>query len=171
MQRDEWTPPISDGLPEPEFLSLSEVEAAFPDGPPTPAGSEFKRYITRPPPQATIDEGSEQNLPEASEVLAEGFRQVRLAAPINAPVQFFNDAVEPSVVEAIVAPNGLVVSARLLEMSGSKRADSDALSLARSARFVRLDKNFSPGSGEVEIGKLIFDWHALDFSQTNAVRR
>jgi TonB family protein len=96
---------------------------------------------------------------------------MRLAAPVAAPIQYWNDAVSQTVVEATVIPGGMVASARVLKSSGSKRADNDALTLARNARFESANQRGPEKPGSVEVGKLIFDWYALNFSQTNAVKR
>jgi hypothetical protein len=104
---------------------------------------------------------------ERSRLLVEGFAGRRLATPLSLPVQYHNDAVTRSVVEAMIDADGLVISAVILERSGSVKADGDALALSKQARF-------SPGKGNSrmpELGKLIFEWFALDLADTNNVRR
>ena len=79
------------------------------------------------------------------------------------PPQFHTDVLSNTVVEALVSADGLVISSRVVENSGSARADADALALTRSARF-------TPRSGEdlaPDRGKLIFQWYALGLSATN----
>jgi TonB family protein len=83
------------------------------------------------------------------------------------PLQHHNDVLSPTVVEAMIDRDGLVISARLIENSGSAKADADAMALARRARFA--PKN----SGEYipDSGKLIFEWFALNLGDTNNVKR
>lgn len=102
-----------------------------------------------------------------SELRLAGFGDRGLAAPLPLPVQHHSDVLSSTVVEALVDRDGLVITARVIENSGSARADADALALARRARFapVRLADNVA------EAGKLIFEWFALHLSDTNNVER
>jgi hypothetical protein len=174
MRKSEWQAPVFGELPEPVFLGFAEAQSVLPKSPTHEPRAAAIPSLSHPAPRAMLA-GEGGSVPEGSagnsRVIATGFQSVQLAEPLKAPVQLFNDVVTPTVLEVVVAPDGLVVSARVQEMSGSKQADSDALSIARGARFRRLDKDFTPGSGRLEIGKLIFEWHALDLSQTNAVKR
>jgi TonB family protein len=174
MDEDPLPSPISTDLPEPDYLDMNEVRLVSIDAPllREPAAASI---IPNPAPEPSLaDEPPSASAPgdsRVSRVSIAGFDNMRLAAPVAAPIQYWNDAVSPTVVEAVVIPDGMVVSARVLKSSGSKRADSDALTLARTARFE--SKNNPPGARQesVEIGKLIFDWYALNLSQTNAVKR
>lgn len=102
-----------------------------------------------------------------SELSLSGFGGRRLAAPLPLPVQYHGDVLASTVVEAMIDRDGLVITARVIENSGSARADADALVLAKRARFTpsRLGKNVP------EVGKLIFEWFALNLGDTNNVKR
>jgi TonB family protein len=90
-----------------------------------------------------------------------------LAAPLTLPVQYHTDVLSSTVVEAMVGRDGLVISARVIENSGSARADAEALGLARKARFSPVNT----AENVPVVGKLIFEWFALSLSHTNSVTR
>ncbi len=102
-----------------------------------------------------------------SELKLEGFANRPLVAGIALPEQFHSDVLEDSVVEVLLGRDGLVISARVIENSGSPKADADALGLAKEARFAPV-KN---GEESPVIGKLIFSWFALNLGDTNNVKR
>jgi TonB family protein len=83
------------------------------------------------------------------------------------PLQYHNDVLSPTVVEAMIDRDGLVISARLIENSGSPKADAEALALARRARFAPSRS----GENIPDSGKLIFEWFALNLGDTNNVKR
>jgi TonB family protein len=103
----------------------------------------------------------------SSELLLEGFNGRTLSAPLRLPVQYHSDVLSSSVVEAMVGRDGLVISARIIESSGSARADAEGLALARKARF----NPVNIGENVPVVGKLIFEWFALSLSHTNSVTR
>ena len=94
-----------------------------------------------------------------------------LVSSLDLPPQVYNDVLGSSVVQVSVDRDGTVISARLAESSGFKKADLDAVALARQARFGQMKNAEANDFHEVEFGKLIFDWFALDFTSTNAVKR
>jgi TonB family protein len=83
------------------------------------------------------------------------------------PVQYHGDVLSSTVVEAMVGRDGLVISARVINNSGSGRADADALALARRARFNPVNS----AENVPVVGKLIFEWFALSLADTNSVKR
>ena len=103
----------------------------------------------------------------ASELKLAGFKGRSLAAPLPLPVQYHSDVLSFSIVEAMIDRDGLVISARVIDNSGSAKADADALSLARRARFTPSKS----GENVPQVGKLIFEWFALDLTHTNNVKR
>ena len=113
-------------------------------------------------PGASFPVPPEPRAPERnSELRVEGLPERRLLSPLPLPLEFHTDVLSNSVVEALIGADGLVISARVVENSGSPKADSDALSLAFRARFTpKLGTNRIP-----DLGKLIFEWFALDLSQ------
>lgn len=170
MQKDPLPSPISTDLPDPDYLDMNEVRLVSIDAP-LLSGAALPSFVPDPAPEPSLADEPPARASGASRVSVQGFDHMRLAAPIAAPVQYWDDAVSPTIVEAAVIPGGMVVSARVLKSSGSKRADSDALMLARNARFESANPPGMEQSRPVEIGKLIFDWYALNLSQTNAVKR
>ncbi len=58
-----------------------------------------------------------------------------LRTPLNPPVQAFTDVLTNSVVQIGIDQEGFPGVVRLLAGSGSRKADEDAISLARSLRF------------------------------------
>lgn len=155
-------------LPPPEYLRYGQVREHFPG-----AQTEFPKVVRHPQPAPIPSETGEveQEFIGKSRLIVEGFSGWDLSNTIAPPVQFYNDAVGRSTVEAIVSPEGAVLSVRLLQGSGSKTADADALALSRTARFHRQTVDLDQREEQVAIGKLIFDWFALDLSQTNSVKR
>lgn len=110
--------------------------------------------------------------PEAVSVLElEGSLAARgLGKPIQPPAQHFNDALTNSVVQVAVNDAGLVMAARLLAGSGSKKADQDAIALAKALRFNPLPRSYvrsGPPEDHLEWGKLNFQWFTLELVETN----
>jgi TonB family protein len=101
----------------------------------------------------------------ASRVRVEGFANRHLVALPKPPVQYATDAVRPTVVQSLVDADGVVLSARVLESSGSKPIDTSAMELARKARFAPLPAEQREA---ISIGKITFEWQTLDASGTNA---
>lgn len=158
LRKPEWKAPETGGRLAPRFLSFPEARKASP----VVAASEAFAFLERQKPKAAFPEPRETPRPaRGSELRVVGPRSLMNALAI--PPQFHTDVLSNTVVEALVSVDGLVISSRVVENSGSARADADALALTRSARF-------SPKSGENQApdrGKLIFRWHALDLSATN----
>ncbi len=86
------------------------------------------------------------------------------------PLQQHNDILTNSIVQIGVNPSGYPESARLLSGSGSKKADQEALAIAKAARFAPLPG--LPASGTVAgadltWGKLFFQWFTIELAPTN----
>ena len=64
-----------------------------------------------------------------------------------------NDVIAPSRVQVLADAAGQIISAVLLETSGSATADAKALELARNARFAP--------AAQMTFGEMIFNWHTL----------
>ena len=158
LRKPEWKAPGAEGRLPPRFLSLPEARKASP----VVAETEAFAFLERQKPKAAFPEPREAPRPaRGSELRVVGPRRLMNALAI--PPQFHTDVLSNTVVEALVSADGLVISSRVVENSGSARADADALALARSARF-------GPKSGENQApdrGKLIFQWYALNLSATN----
>lgn len=155
-------------LPSPTFLDAAGARALFKEELPTPAlmGTHIPRARVTP----EIG-GSAGTFPSASEMRIEGALAARpLAREVKLPIQQHNDALENTVVEAGVAPDGFVLSARVINASGSRKADQDALGITRSLRFKPTKAAGQEQTGEnLTWGKLIFEWFALDLAGTNAL--
>jgi TonB family protein len=78
--------------------------------------------------------------------------QRKLLNQINPPSLPYNDVIAPSKVQALVDAAGNV-SPVLLESSGYKDADDEALELARAARF-------APAKNPA-VGRMIFNWRTI----------
>lgn len=96
----------------------------------------------------------------------------RLLSQFHLPSWPANDILSKSVVQVIVADDGQTQSATLLSGSGSKEADERALDLAKSAEW---EPQRGPGQqrppggvGPLSWGQLIFSWHTVPQSATNA---
>ncbi len=74
-----------------------------------------------------------------------------------------NEIFNETVAQVAVDPDGLVVSARLLEKSGFPEADRSALEIARRLSFLPMR------TGGIVWGKLIFDWHTVPGNGTNDI--
>jgi len=157
---------LFEALPPPAFLSFRQAQDVFPpfqlkDSPDLFIAPEY--HLTPEP--ATVQTP-----------VSPRFSTLRLVGPLASrglmyapelPLQTHNDVLSSSVVQLSVDRDGTVISAHLSESSGLKKADLDALALARQARFGPSDDP----AREVDFGKLIFDWFALDFNCTNGVKR
>jgi TonB family protein len=165
LQKAEWkAPEIGRAVPR-RFLSFSEAQKGAAPGVPL----ESRAFIPRHRPAAAFPEPLEKNHTERkSELRVEGLADRRLMTPLGIPLQSHSDILAETVVEALVGADGLVISAHLLEESGSPKADADALALARAARFSPI-RSANENSRTPQLGKLIFQWHALDLSVTNNV--
>jgi hypothetical protein len=165
LRTSEWPLPQVGRRVEPNYLGLAEARKVNRD---QAADQAFTLLATRrtgaelPRPEEPARNGM-----RFSELRVEGFDGRTLAAPLALPVQYHTDVLSSTVVEAIVGRDGLVISARIIENSGSPKADGDALALARKARFTPVNI----GENIPVVGKLIFEWFALSLSHTNSVTR
>ena len=167
MQEPEMPNPVPEVLPPPRLLSHDRARDILPS-PALPSRSYQIPYRIPPPslvPGPAPAEG-------ASTYVIEGNLEARgLAAPLELPPQRHNDVIGSSVVQVGVDPDGTVLSARLIASSGFRQADADALAIARQARF----KPAGPARGSegpnLDWGKLIFHWFALELSSTNTLKR
>jgi TonB family protein len=165
LRKPNWTVPSPKMKSNPSFLQLAEGRKITSRA---DAGQSFAFARARRPgaelPMPGIDRPARK---QTSELELTGFKARQLAAPLPVPVQFHSDVLSSSVVEAMIDRDGLVISARLIDNSGSAKADAEALALARRARFTpsKTMENVP------EVGKLIFEWFTLHLSDTNNVNR
>lgn len=169
-----WEPPPLRELPPIEFLSLAEARSAAPL---EPASGQMPMNLAGPhlapasPPLALPDPAP--SLARESLLFVEGF-EGRSPQASALSVQSFDDALGRSVVEALVDPDGLVLTARLIESSGSKKADLDAVAYARALRFsgspppgTDLPPGAEPEARRFAPGRLTFQWQARPAATTN----
>lgn len=157
-----WSPPDENGLPRAEFLRLEDARAidssASPGWEPAPAYFSHARPLARP----DIFESPSNPPDEPSRFRLEGLENRALLSTPQVPVHYSTDALRPTVLQILVDDEGAVFSARVLNSSGSKTADSEALNLARKARF----ESRPPGQEQgITPGKIIFEWRTLDPGQ------
>jgi TonB family protein len=109
----------------------------------------------KPEPQLAVPASNiEPILPQNSAwSLAGGLAARRVLNNISVPPQAVNDVLAPSRVQLLVAPDGNVVSAVLLESSGLDATDQSALTLARTLRFAP--------ANQVAFGEILFTWHTV----------
>jgi TonB family protein len=165
LRQPTWQLPEPRNRARPDFLQLADAREMSPT-------KENEREFSLIPTRRSAAVFPIQEIPSnaptfASELSMEGFRGRKLAVPIALPVQQHSDVLSSTVVEALIDRDGLVISVRILENSGSARADGDALALARRARF----KPSKSAENVPEMGKLIFEWVAVSLSDTNNVKR
>ena len=162
LQTPEWTAPEI-GRPVPvRYLNFAEGEKITDEE----VASQPFAFVRRSKTEPVFPVPEERVAsPGESRVRVAGLEARELLNPPELPVQYHNDVLLPTVVETLVGPDGLVISAVVIENSGSAKADAEALAAARAARF-----SPNPGAKRTpEVGKLIFEWIALDLSQTNGV--
>lgn len=150
-------------LPAPAFLGYSQTR--FPETDQRSALSLLPNFQELPQPTAP-PAAIPNPLAARSRLELEGFAGRRLVQVPPLPVQYANDAVRPSVLEALLDADGLVFSARIMRSSGSRSVDNGALELAKKVRFT---PSYAGGDAQISRGKLIFDWAALEPSPTNSV--
>jgi TonB family protein len=165
MQSESQEQNFFQNLPSPTFLTFADAHKIFEKKPePRP----LRDYHV--PPELPRNELASS--PRSSALRVEGeVRPRKLVLRLPLPPEVYNDVLGSSVVEVAVDPDGIVVSARLSESSGLKKADQDAVAYARLARFEPSQTASSRDPAQLQFGKLIFEWFALDFSSTNAVTR
>jgi TonB family protein len=168
MRKPETRLEVSREFPPLRFLSYADAQSAV-DRRAVPMPARLAAHA-RPQPQPTLPVAPPPAPEPSSRLAAEGFGERALLGVPELPPQRHNDVVGRTVVQAAIDADGQVVSSRVVAPSGSRKADNDALALARGMRFEPLP-GLAERTGEVTWGKLIFHWHALDLSRTNAVRR
>jgi hypothetical protein len=160
LKKPEWRAPET-GRPVPaRFLDYSQGRGASGS---LPESEPFAFLERRKPAAVFLTPREAPTSARKSELRVEGLEERRLINELTLATQFHTDVLSNTVVEALVGRDGLVISARVVENSGSVKADADALALTRTARF-------SPKGGTnpaPALGKLIFEWFALDLSATN----
>jgi TonB family protein len=161
----------SGGLFEPsDYVSFREAALLLPDQierTPTPSLLDRGFFVAEASRPALLT----PDLPRKSALSVQGDIAQRplLTAP-EVPLQVHSDVLANSIVQIGVNEDGLVFSARLLSGSGSKKADQDALEIARRLRFAP-EGNSKSEQFNASWGKLIFQWFALDLLSTNGVSR
>lgn len=163
LRQPKWQAPEPKPRDQPKFLQVAEAQKIVPrqgeQGFALVQRHRITAELPKPPPARIPAPESKLNL------AAFGGRP--LATPMTLPLQYHNDVLSPTVVEAMIDRDGLVISARLIENSGSPKADAEALALARQARFAPARS----GGNVPDSGKLIFEWFALNLGDTNNVKR
>ena len=164
LRQPKWQAPEPRRRDEPRFLHGAEAQQVAP----RPQGEQTFALVRRHPVRAILPEPPAAPVPTPeSKLKLTAFEGRPLAAPMTLQLQYHSDVLSPSVVEAMIDRDGLVISARLIENSGSPKADADALALARRARFAPARS----GENIPDSGKLIFEWFALNLGDTNNVKR
>lgn len=168
LRKPDWEPTVPTAAAPIRFLGYREARQA---GPAKFAGEPFA-FSTRPRAQAvfTPPAGVELDAPRASRLEVTGLEDRALVSPMPLPPQFHSDILTRSLVEVLVGQDGLVISARVIENSGSPKADAEALALTKMARFEPGKAGRKAAAGP-QTAKLIFDWHTLALSGTNSVPR
>jgi hypothetical protein len=159
---------VRDWTEKPRFLLLpsNELGAIFNQFMRTNRSATFQ-FEYKPPPQFTAPQAPlEPKFAETSTLRIEGdLARRQLLTPMKLPSWPYRDVIAPSKVQVLVNEAGDVISTVLLPSGNPMEvqdadADQRALELARSARF-------TPSSG-LTVGKLIFRWHTVAPSTTNA---
>ena len=147
-------------------LPVEELAATF---------AQFMRTNFLAPFELEAKPAPELTRPAASEVgpviathsalrLAGGLAHRRLLNPPELPPQPWVDLLTNSVAQVLVGTDGNVMSLTLLAGSGSEKADQFALEAAKAARFEPL----RDGAVKLTVGALIFEWHTVPMTETNA---
>lgn len=164
LRQPKWQAPEPSRRDEPKFLRSAEAQRIVRRDESAPAFAKVQGQRVA----ADLPKPVETPRPaRTSQLSISGFSNRPLARPIDLPLQYHSDVLTPSVVEAAIDRDGLVISARLIENSGSAKADADALALGRRARFAP----DTTGENTPVSGKLIFEWFAVNLGDTNNVKR
>ncbi len=150
------TPPSFAYTTPPQFLPLptEKLGAAFTEFVATNPIAEFQFNFKPEPPVAVANLNFESPLPKQSALNVVGELAARpLLNPVVVPSLPLNDVLAASRVQALVNPDGRVISAVLLESSGNDSADQTALKLTGTLRFAPAER--------LAFGELIFHWHTL----------
>jgi hypothetical protein len=132
-----------------------------------------------PGPELTSPKAGAEITPMARSVLrvVGDLAQRPLVTPIELPSRPAADLLTNSIVQLWVDAAGNVVSYTLMRSDTSakdldqQQADQRALELARTARFAPLPRPVTAPAnpvGRLTRGTLIFEWHTVSLSQTNA---
>jgi TonB family protein len=160
LRKPEWQAPKIGSSDPFRFLGFAESQTEAP----LVAGREPFVFVHQGKPEAPLPPPREPGRPERkSQLRVEGLAGRQILSEPRLPEQSYSDILGSTVVEALVGGDGLIISARIVENSGSAKADAEALAITRAARF-------SPKSGQnqlPEVGKLLFQWHALNLGATN----
>lgn len=165
LRHPKWTVPEPRQRPAASFLKLAEAKVLNPR---IDSGQPFavvQRHLTTP--LFTAPDLPSPRPTQVSDLQVQGFGGRSLTAPLPLPVQYHSDVLSSTVVEAIIDRDGVVISARVIQNSGSAKADADAFSLARRTRFTPAKS----GENMPQVGKLIFQWFTLELGHTNNVKR
>jgi len=149
-------------LPAPRFLSFDSALKSFAAKLPSIHSLPGNYHVSPAPIQL-----ANREITPRSSVRFEGAAAKRgLLQPIELPPEYYSDILESSIVQVLIDRDGSVVSARLLDGSGLRKADQDAVALAAKARFAPASD--APGSdgNPIAFGKLIFDWIAVTSPST-----
>ena len=165
LRAPEWPLPKVGRPVEPDYLELGEAREVNRE---LDGNRSFALVpARRTGAQLPQPEESHQSAVRSSELRLEGFPGRTLATPLALPVQYHTDVLASTVVEAMVGRDGFVISARIIENSGSAKADAEALALTSRARLTPVNI----GENVPVVGELIFEWFALNLGHTNSVVR
>jgi hypothetical protein len=155
--------------PAPELLRFADARRLIGSEPvpaapvPQPASARSILPFTPPPLLGDLR-------PPASTLEVDGFEgRTLLNSPILKP-QRHSDVLDSSVIQAGVDSDGIPRFTQLLDSSGSKVADDEALAIARRSRFSR-DGGADEELQKLAWGKLIFHWHTLELTNKAAAPR
>lgn len=97
----------------------------------------------------------------------------RILAVGDIPLQPYSDVLGVSVVQAVVDEHGLVISARLIVRSGSKKADADGLNIAKAARFEPRKEltSITAGTTSTDWAVFAFQWFTVPMESTGNLKK
>ena len=135
--------------------------------PPTP----FAPWVSKAPPRVSgIPEQLETTLARSTVRIEGRLAQRPLTRSVALPAWTNSSVVRPNTVEAVVGPEGDVLSTRLLVPSGLTNVDQEALRLAKELRFAP-DRPGIVGNTATAapsmVGWVVFDWATVAPSKGN----
>lgn len=169
---DAETPPLRITNPAPSWLPLPEEEMAIrlvgsgstwiPDHAPANPAAALPRDVFKPPPKFNVPDQSFQPVFAQTSSLrpGSGLAERGWMAPPELPSWPDDDVLQATIVQALVDPEGDVVSGVLVRGSGLDAADQRALDIASGLHFAP-----APGS---TLGELIFNWRTIPLPSTNS---
>jgi hypothetical protein len=166
---DEFTPPYEISyafrLSEPtNWLSLTNTLSAAIGTLAQPALLDIAHLDFKPKPRLSVPQVQiRPDFASTSTLRLDGdLVQRQLVSLPKLPSWIDNDVLQPTVVRVFVDADGDVVSAVLLDLSGSGLPDADqkALEIARGLHFVPATRP--------TFGAMIFDWHTMPVPATNS---